>query len=133
MTRVAAYFLALCLAQPAQPQDEAKEESLVLPSGLGAVLHEMLWDRPGGGLVYRFRFVAPEFTGNEDFDALSADLEHLCNNYALPRLSNTGPKPARIIVSLADKPSPFGQFDPAVIQIFESYSVEDGACIWEMF
>lgn len=133
MTRGAAYLLALGLAQPAYSQDETKEERLVLPSGMTAQLQEMLWDRPGNGLVYRFRFVAPDFTGAEDFVLLSADLEYLCNAYAMPRLAETGPTPGRIVVSLADKPSEFGEFDPGVTQIFESFSVKDRTCIWEMF
>lgn len=133
MTRGAAYLLALGLAQPAASQDETNEERLVLPSGLTAQLQEMLWDRPGSGLVYRFRFVAPDFTGEEEFALLTADMEYLCNAYALPRLANTGPQPGRIVVSLADAPSDFGEFDPAVTQIFESFSVKDGTCIWEMF
>ena len=60
-----------------------------------------------------------------------ADLEHLCNAYALPKIAdNTGPKPNQIIISLADKPSKFGQFDADVTQVFEAYRVESGACIW---
>lgn len=131
---VCTYLLAALVALPALAQDEAKEERIVLPSGLQAELQEMLWDRPGGGLVYRFRFVASEFTGADDaFDTAMADLEFLCNSYALPRVAGTGPQPGRIIISLADRPSEFGQFDPDVTQVFEAYTVENGACIWEMF
>ena len=124
---------ALCCSSAAAEQGEAKEERLVLPSGLEASLQEMLWDRPGGGLVYRFRFVAPKFTDAMPFDVLMADLEFLCTTYALERLADIGPQPGRIIVSLADKPSKFGEFDPGVTQVFEAYKVEDGVCIWEMF
>jgi hypothetical protein len=133
MSHAPAYLLAALWALPALAQDDAKEERVVLPSGLEAKLQEMLWDRPGGGLVYRFRFVAPAFEDAQDLDSVSADLEYLCNAYALPRVANTGPEPHRIIVSLADKPSEFGQFDPSVTQVFEAYSVGNGACIWEMF
>lgn len=124
------------LAMPALAMAEievAPEEPLVLPSGLEAQLQEMIWDRPGGGLVYRFRFVAPEFTGVGDIDVVMADLEFLCNNFAVPRLASTGPQPGKIIVSLADQPSEFGIFDPDITQIFEAYSVKNGVCIWEMF
>lgn len=124
---------ALFCSTAAAEQDEAKEERLVLPSGLAVSLQEMLWDRPGGGLVYRFRFVAPEFTDAMPFETLMADLEHLCSTYALQRLADIGPQPGRIIISLADKPSKFGEFDPDVTQVFEAYTIEDGVCIWEMF
>ena len=88
------------------------EEALLLPSGLDAHLQEMLWDRPGGGLVYRFRFVAAAFSGETEFELLMGDLEYLCTEFALPKLANTGPQPSQIIISLADKPSEFGIYDP---------------------
>jgi len=53
--------------------------------------------------------------------------------YALPRLSNIGPQPGRVVISLADRPSEFGVYDPAVIQVFEAYRSEVDTCIWEMF
>lgn len=136
MIRGAAFALALVMAQPASSQDETKEGRLVLPSGLTAQLQEMLTsapERPGGGPVYRFRFVGPDFTGAEDVARVTKDLEYLCNVFAVPRLPASGPSPGRIVVSLADKPSEFGMFDPGVMQVFESFSVQDQACIWEMF
>ena len=109
-------------------------ETVVLPSGLEAYLQEMLWDRPGGGLVYRFRFVSPAFSAGDDaFDAVRVDLEHLCNAFALPRLSNVGPVPSQIIISLADRESEFGVIDPDVTQVFEAYSVRNETCAWEEF
>lgn len=126
-------MLALCLAQPAVPQGETKEERLVLPSGLIAYRYEMLSDRPAGDLLYRFRFVAPAFTGQEALTDLTEDLEYLCNSHALPIAADARQEPDRIVVSLADKPSEFGLFDPDVTQIFESFSVKDGTCIWEIF
>ncbi|MEM6577487.1 MAG: DUF6497 family protein [Pseudomonadota bacterium] len=108
------------------------EAGIPLPSGLEAHLQEMLWDRPGGGLVYRFRFVSPDFTGDEDFEAQAVDLEHLCNDYAVDRLADIGPLPSRIVISLADRETEFGQFDPDVAQVFESFSLEGKRCVWEM-
>ncbi|SLN64535.1 hypothetical protein PEL8287_03559 [Roseovarius litorisediminis] len=110
------------------------DQGILLPSGLEAELQEMLWNEPGSGLVYRFRFVAPAFKGGDgDFDQLRADLEYLCNEYALARLSNLGPVPRQVIISLADRPSEFGVADPNVTQVFEAYSIENDTCIWEMF
>lgn len=128
----AAYLPALAASTPAAFAGEA--DRVTLPSGLEAWLQEMLWDRPGGGLVYRFRFVAQDFiTEGADFDVLRADLEHLCHAVALPRISNVGPEPSQVIISLANRASEFGVMDPDVAQIFEAYSVENGACIWEVF
>lgn len=129
MRALRAAALLCALAGPGGAGDEAM---IPLPSGLQAQLQEMLWDRPGGGLVYRFRFVAPDFTGEESFEAQAADLEHLCNDYAIERLAEIGPVPSRIVISLADRPSDFGQFDPDVAQVFESFSLEEERCIWEM-
>ena len=129
--RIAGLVLTLCLAQQAAA---AQEEALLLPSGLEARLQEVLTDRPGGGLTYRFRFVAEGFTGGEAaLEAVMADMDHLCQTYAVTRLPGIGPMPSRIVISLADRPSEFGVFDPGVTQVFEAYSVQDGACIWEMF
>jgi hypothetical protein len=129
------YFAALALwaGAAAAQQDEAKEERLILPSGLEVELQEMLWNEPGSGVVHRFRFVAPGLTGKEDFETTMTDLEYLCNSYALPRLSRMGPQPSQIVISIADKVSEFGVINPDVTQVFEAYRVDNGGCIWEMF
>ena len=115
----------------------AEEEALPLPSGLTARVQEVLTDRPGLGLTYRFRFVAEGFAGvggtETQLESVLADLIWLCESYALPRLANIGPVPAQVVISLADQPSEFGVFDPDVIQVFEAYRPREGACIWEMF
>lgn len=123
------------------PEEDVKDSAklsreadrLSLPSGLEVELQEMLREHSGEGLVYRFRFLAPEFKQTDDVERVVADLEHLCSQFALPRLADTGPLPGQIIVSLADKPSEFGKYDPAVLQVFEAFRVEDGGCIWEVF
>ncbi|QGY00315.1 hypothetical protein EI983_05660 [Roseovarius faecimaris] len=121
------------------PEEEVKDSArsgsagVSLPSGLEAELQEMLWDRPGQGLVYRFRFVAPAFEQTDDVERTMTDLEHLCTHFALPKLANTGPLPNQIIISLADKPSEFGQYDENVVQVFEAFRVENDTCIWEVF
>ncbi len=126
-------WLMLILPEEGKPTKRMGTSGVVLPSGLEAELQEMIWDQPGQGLVYRFRFVAPAFERADDMDIVMADLEYLCTNFALPKLANTGPMPNQVVVSLADKPSEFGQFDPTVTQVFEAYSVKSGTCIWEMF
>ncbi|SHM01724.1 hypothetical protein SAMN05443432_104140 [Roseovarius litoreus] len=131
---IPAMALVLAIAGPATAQqDKAKEERLVLPSGLEAGLQEVISDQPGQGLTYRFRFVAPEFTGKEEFDSIMADLEYLCISYAIPRLPAIGPQPRQVVISLADHPAEFGVFDLDVTQVFEAYRIEDGTCIWEEF
>lgn len=112
----------------------AQAEGLEVPSGQPVTFQEMLWDRPGGGLVYRFRFVAPEI-GEEgrEYEHVEADMQFLCETYALDRLAQTGPKPSQIIISLSQSETEFGLPVPDVTQFFEAYRVEDGVCILEFF
>lgn len=126
--------LAICAGLGLADGVAAQEEALRLPSGLDARLQEVLTDRPGDGLVYRFRFLAEGFVvGEAVLDAVQQDLAWLCEAYALPRLPAIGPQPSRIVISLSDKPSEFGVYDPDVTQVFESFSVKDGSCHWELY
>jgi len=109
------------------------KSAMILPSGLEAHLQEMIWNAPGEGLAYRFRFVAPEFEQTEDVEKVMSDLHHLCTEYAVPRLSEIGPAPGQVVVSLADQPSEFGTYNPDVTQVFEAFELQDGACIWGVF
>ena len=111
-------------------ENAATAERLVLPSGLGAYLQEVIGE---DGPLLRFRFVAPELARAAPLAQVSTDLEYLCNSYAAPRAPETGAKGVRIIVSLGDVASESGVFDPAVTQVFEAYRLENGACIWEAF
>lgn len=126
----------ICVAvQALAPAAAAQDEVLRLPSGLEARLQETVSDRhTGSGLVYRFRFVAEGFEGGgAAFDDVTTDLEWLCTEYALPRIADIGPRPGRVVISLADRPSRFGFHDPDVVQVFEAFRPEDGTCNWEMF
>jgi hypothetical protein len=88
------------------------------------------------GQVYRFRFVAPQIArdaGGQSFDDVSADMQWLCQDYALLRLADAATPPTHIVISLSERPVPFGTSAPDVTQFFEAYTIEDGRCIWEMF
>lgn len=124
---------AVAIAAGAQ-QGGAQEERLVLPSGLEARLQEVLQQDGGDGRpVLRFRFVAPGFDAQAGLDAVSADLAHLCNSYALPNAPEVDLTEATIIVSMGSRPTQFGVPDPEARQVFEAYRVENGTCIWEVF
>lgn len=108
-----------------------------VPSGQNISLLEVIWNAQGpDGLTLRFRFLAPGISrqgGTVDYDTAAADMLHLCQTYALPRVPNTGPQPQQIIVSLSDRPVPFGETSPDATQFFEAFTLEDGTCTWEMF
>lgn len=130
---VVGFVAGLTIGRDPQPPAATQGEGIALPSGLRAELQEMIWNRPGQGLTYRFRFVAAGFSETQDVEMVMADLHYLCTNFALDRLANTGPMPGQVIVSLADRPSEFGTFDPDVTQVFEAFRIENGTCIWEVF
>ncbi|WP_430464824.1 DUF6497 family protein [Tabrizicola sp.] len=113
------------------------DAAIVLPSGQSVTLIETLANSQGPqGLVVRFRFLAPEInrdTGSVDFQAAADDIAWLCENYALARVTGTTPMPSQIIISMEDRPVPFGEADPEAVQYFEAFRIEDGVCIWEIF
>ena len=114
------------------------QEVISVPSGQAVQLQDVILNQPGpSGLAARFRFLAPAIAregGSVDFDTASADMEFLCNLYALPRVkTGTGPVPGQIIVSMSDIPVLFGEITPEATQFFEAFSVGDDACIWEPF
>lgn len=112
-------------------------ELIPVPSGQAVSLQEVIWNEPGPmGLTLRFRFVAPAIaagTGTVDSETASADMAALCQSFALPRISDFGPQPAQVIISMSDQPVPFGESAPEITQFFEAFRIEDGACVWEMF
>lgn len=131
MLRVLA-FISVILPLPLWAGD-----NLTLPSGQKVSLMEALSNVPGtDGLAIRYRFLAPQIArdgGTIDADTAEADMDWLCNTYALPRLPKNGPQPAEIIISMSDMNVPFGEDHPEATQFFNSYSVVDGTCQWEMF
>jgi hypothetical protein len=127
------FSLTLACLSTASFADDS-DVAIEVPSGQPVSFLEMLWDRPGFGLFYRYRFLAPELgEPGRGFDDVAADLEHLCNAFAIPRLAQTGPQPSQIVISLSSAPVEFGESAPDITQYFEAYSVEDGRCIWEVF
>jgi Family of unknown function (DUF6497) len=125
------------LVQDAGAQAAPGDDALIaVPSGQAVTLQEVVWNAPGpDGLTLRFRFVAPAIApgGAVSFDAASADMQALCQTYAIPRLSDFGPQVQQIVISLADRAVVFGATEPDATQFFEAYRVEDGTCIWEIY
>ena len=120
-----------CLAVPVLA---ATDDPISVPSGQPVTFLEMLWDRPGGGLVYRFRFVTPEIgSDGRDYMDVEPDMAFLCETFAIPRLADIGPQPSQIVISFSQQPIEFGVADPDTVQFFEAYRIENGACILELF
>ncbi|SLN16745.1 hypothetical protein PSA7680_00491 [Pseudoruegeria aquimaris] len=128
-------FSALALAALLAPA--VSSEAIAVPSGQPVTFHDMIWGEPGpAGLTMRFRFIAPLIADGEaqvGFDEAEADMAFLCESYALPRLADQGPGVSQIIISLSDRPVPFGEMAPDVVQFFEAYRPEGSSCVWDGF
>lgn len=125
--------LAVCLTLTALP---VMAEEVPVPSGQPVTFLEAILNEAGpDGMTARFRFVAPGIAegGGVAFETAASDMAYLCETYALPRIAVTGPMPAQVVISLSDRPVPFGQAAPEVTQFFEAYSIDGATCIWEAF
>lgn len=108
--------------------------SVAVPSGQPVTLQDVIANAPGPeGLTLRFRFLAPAIAGSVDFDTAAADMQHLCDSFAIPRLAEIGPQAQQVVISLSSEAVPFGEPAPDVVQFFESYRIEGDSCVWEMF
>ncbi|MBV7378605.1 acetolactate synthase [Maritimibacter sp. DP4N28-5] len=112
-------------------------DEIELPSGKAVTFHDVIWGEPGpAGLTVRFRFLDPDLAATIDeldFDGMEADTAFLCETYALERITEMGPQPQQIIVSIADREVPFGEPAPEAAQIFEAYAFDGETCTWEGF
>lgn len=123
----AATLLAACQEAPPVPG------AIAVPSGREVTLIDVITNIPGNsGAAARFRFLAPGLSVAET-EAAQADMQALCDGYAVPRTEGTVPVPSEIIISLSAQVVPFGQPAPDVVQFFESYHTKDGACVREPF
>lgn len=131
-TRTILAVFCFCLPAPL-----CAEEMIDVPSGQPVTFLDVVHEAPGPeGLTYRFRFLAPAIArvgGTIDSEQALEDMAALCESYVLSRLAAPGPQPSQIIISLADRPVPFGQPDPEATQFFEAFRPEGSSCIWEGF
>ena len=110
-----------------------REEGVSVPSGRELSLIEIVTNAPGTeGAAARFRFLAPGLAPEESEEA-AGDMQALCDTFAHPRIDGMVPAPQQIIISWSGEAVPFGEAAPDVVQFFESYRVDNSACIWEPF
>jgi hypothetical protein len=111
-------------------------DAIPVPSAQKLWWVDVIHEAPGGeGLTYRFRFLAPQIGGPGALPVEVAliDIEALCGSFVAPRLANLGPQVEQVVISLSDRIVPFGEAAPEAVQYFEAFSVQDGACTWELF
>lgn len=126
-----------CAALFAGPAPAAGGTPVAVPSGQEVTFVDTVSTAPGpDGLTLRFRFLAPAIareSGTVDAETAQADMQALCDGFAIPRLPETGPAPEHVVISLSDRAVAFGEPAPEATQYFESYTVIDGRCEWEPF
>lgn len=129
--------LSLALALGLSPAALRADEPIPVPSGQTVTWIDTISDAQGPeGLTARFRFLAPAIAregGTVSLEAAHADMAFLCDTWVIPRLSGIGPQPVQVVVSLSDRPVPFGEADPEATQFFEAYRPEDGLCVPEPY
>ena len=124
-------FLISCLATPVIAE---ADKTLPVPSGQPVHLNSVLLDDNPGELWVRFRFVAPKIgstAGQVGFDVAAVDMEHLCQTLAVPYVARHNLTPARVVISLSDRPLDFGQSAPDAMQFFEAYRLDASGCVWD--
>lgn len=130
--RLPALIGALVLVAACQEEPPAGE-AVSVPSGRELSLIDIVTNAPGpAGATARFRFLAPGLSP-EDAETAAADMQALCDSFAIKRIDGMVPAPQQIVISFADAAVPFGEAAPDVVQFFESFRPENGACVWEVF
>ncbi|WP_367313248.1 DUF6497 family protein [Aestuariibius insulae] len=110
----------------------AEQAVLDVPSGQEVMLFDLVLEPETK--VARFRFLAPSIgTAGLSFTDMERDFPHLCSAYALPALEANGWEAEKIVISLSDRETPFGETVPNVIQFFEAFAIEEATCLWEPF
>ncbi|WP_237212396.1 DUF6497 family protein [Ruegeria lacuscaerulensis] len=125
---------AMVLLGWASPAFAQSDNLLPVPSGQPVHLSDVLLDNNPGELWVRFRFIAPKIgstVGRIGYDVASADMEHLCQTLAVAYVAKYELDPARVVISLSDRPIEFGRSSPDATQYFEAYRLEQSRCIWE--
>lgn len=116
------------VVSPAHAQD--------VPSGQPVSLSEVLVDAVGAEAWVRFRFIAPDIAreaGSVSYADAEADFQSLCDAVALPYIAEYDLGADVIVVSLMDRPVPFGTTDPEATQFFEAFRPGPDGCVWEAF
>lgn len=132
-------ILAVALASGASAAgaQEVPAAPPALPSGQEVVPLDMALERQGDGQVWLvLRYLAPRIareTGDLGYDDVIADLDALCAGPGLTAAAQaeaTGPAPDQIVVTLMDRPVPWGATDPRATLFIEAYSPGPEGCTW---
>ena len=118
----------MVVAGPVAAQDL---QPVPVPSGLEIALADVMLE-PEPPLA-RFRFVAPAIGGDTGltFADVADDLGWLCEALVIPALDQQGWDGDRVVLSVSDRPTDFGIYDPDVVQFFQPFRLEGDTCAWD--
>lgn len=103
-----------------------------VPSGTQVTLFDTI--REFTGPTMRYRFVVPDIDAagrGLPFEAVSDDMQFLCDFALLPQLMAQGWTKGEIVISFSSQELPFGEIAPDVTQFFQPFSIQENRCIWE--
>lgn len=125
-----ALLLAVIAAAPALADD-----ATLAPSGYQVTLHEVLDETQpfDGTRQLVVRLVAPAIATPVTAPNLQADMQWACETWGLPEAANHPDPPDKIIVEMMAAPVARGVPSPDTTRFFESFTLENGACIWSLF
>lgn len=107
-----------------------------VPSGQDIeVYQEGFLEEESAQKVYYLGVVAPEIAkgGAVGFQAANADIDVLCETYALERALavESGDKPANeVVIKMMDSPLNYGETNQDVRQYMGFYNISRGTCEW---
>lgn len=128
----AALAFAVGMAMPLNAGEGGDEGWMALPSGARVHLAEIIWDEEER--MGRFRFIAPALPDHaDDADAIDDDMHALCQEFARHIQRGLRPGWESIVIAIAQAPVPFGEYDPAVLQLFGGFLIEGTDCEWDDF
>lgn len=130
---IRAAFISLALAAPAFAQ--MPEGPMAAPSGFDVTLHDVIYEEQpySGEMLVIVRLLAPAIASPVLAANLQGDMQWACETWGLPAADALASDADRIVVELMAAPVPRGEPAPDTRQFFETYSLQDGACIWELF
>ena len=108
-------------------------QQVAVPSGLEIELYDVILEPDTN--IARFRFRVPAIGGDSGVTFAEAlpDIQYLCDDVVIPGLAQNGWTDGEIVISLSDKEVAFGVASPDVVQYFQPFSIQAGACMWEDF
>ena len=108
-------------------------QEVTVPSGTDMTLFDVILEPEVS--IARFRFLVPAIAGENGVSFADAlpDIEYLCDDVVLRALAANGWTASEVVISLSASEVPFGVVTPDVVQYFQPFSIQAGACIWEEF